>query len=174
MSRIINLEDLKDKVNNLLLNMSSGLLPKDLTEDEVEMLQKRADEQYGENTDWFIKLGYSEPKYQRSKFDKHISSPRPYTKEELCENLIKHIHHLIEYWDNEPVSSKDKLEGLGHSILSAIDGCTIAVPGSYKLVTDPHPSDKEYCISHNLNYVEPGIAINDEVYLHAQFFKFKK
>ena len=45
MSRIINLEDLKDKVNNLLLNMSSGLLPKDLTEDEVQILQKRPEEQ---------------------------------------------------------------------------------------------------------------------------------
>lgn len=109
-----------------------------------------------------------------SEFNKHVSNPRPYTKEELRENLIHHIYHLIRYWDNKPISSKDKLEGLGHSILSTIDGCNVAVPGSYKLVTDPHPDDKEYCISHNLNYVEPGIVINDDVPLHAQFFRFKK
>lgn len=31
-----------------------------------------------------------------SEFDKHVSNPRPYTKEELRENLIHHIYILLD------------------------------------------------------------------------------
>jgi hypothetical protein len=45
-------------VENLLLNMSAGLLPKDLTHKEITLLQ----DVYGK--DWFTILGYSEPEYK--------------------------------------------------------------------------------------------------------------
>ncbi len=51
-----------DDVTNLLLNMSGGLLPEDLSEEEVNMLK----EKYGE--DWFEELGYTEPEYRKPKF----------------------------------------------------------------------------------------------------------
>ena len=47
------------EVDNLLLNLSGGLLPKDLQPDEVELLKK----EYGD--DWFEKLGYTEPEYEK-------------------------------------------------------------------------------------------------------------
>lgn len=53
--------DWEDETNNLLLNMSGGLLPKDLSENEVKLLRDR----FG--PDWFTKLGYSEPEYERPK-----------------------------------------------------------------------------------------------------------
>lgn len=53
--------DWGDRTNNLLLNMSGGLLPKDLKEYEIELLRDR----FG--PDWFAKLGYSEPEYERPK-----------------------------------------------------------------------------------------------------------
>lgn len=53
-----------DDVDNLLLNMKAGLLPKDLTESEVCLLEDR----YG--NDWFTELGYTEDDYDRSSFDK--------------------------------------------------------------------------------------------------------
>lgn len=53
-----------DEVDNLLLNMKAGLLPKDLTESEVRLLEDR----YG--NDWFTELGYTEDDYDRSSFDK--------------------------------------------------------------------------------------------------------
>ena len=53
-----------DDVDNLLLNMKAGLLPKDLTESEVRLLEDR----YG--NDWFTELGYTEDDYDRSSFDK--------------------------------------------------------------------------------------------------------
>lgn len=46
-------------VNNLLLNMSGGLLPEHLQPDEVKALV----EAHGD--DWFEKLGYTEPKYTK-------------------------------------------------------------------------------------------------------------
>ena len=52
------------KVQNLVLNMSSGLLPKDLTKDEVDLLV----EEYGE--EWFEELGFSEDKYEKPNFKK--------------------------------------------------------------------------------------------------------
>ena len=52
--------DISD-VENLLLNMSGGLLPKDLQPDEIKLLESK----YG--PDWFTKLGYTEPEYERPK-----------------------------------------------------------------------------------------------------------
>lgn len=46
--------DLTDETNNLLLNMSGGLLPEDLSEYERSLLETR----FG--VDWFHKLGYKE------------------------------------------------------------------------------------------------------------------
>ena len=50
------------EVDNILLNMEGGLLPKDLTKKEVELLEK----EYGK--DWFIELGYDEKIYKKPNF----------------------------------------------------------------------------------------------------------
>lgn len=49
-------------VENLLLNLSGGLLPENLTSEEVKVLEK----EYG--PDWFEKMGYTEPEYKRPSF----------------------------------------------------------------------------------------------------------
>ena len=43
-----------EEIDNLLLNMISGLLPKDLSQGEVRLLENN----FGEN--WFKELGYDE------------------------------------------------------------------------------------------------------------------
>lgn len=48
------------KLENLLLNMSSGLMPEDLQKDEIELLI----EEFGYN--WFEELGYDDS-YNRPK-----------------------------------------------------------------------------------------------------------
>ena len=53
-----------DEVDVLLLNMKAGLLPRDLTESEVFLLEDR----FGK--DWFVELGYDEEKYERSSHDR--------------------------------------------------------------------------------------------------------
>ena len=52
-----------DELDALLLNMKAGLLPKNLTESEVNLLKER----YGEG--WFDELGYDDFIVERSKFD---------------------------------------------------------------------------------------------------------
>jgi hypothetical protein len=46
-------------VENLLLNMTSGLLPENLSSQEITALKT----EFGDN--WFEALGYSEPRYKR-------------------------------------------------------------------------------------------------------------
>lgn len=48
---------------NLLFNMSAGVLPEHLSQSEVEMLK----EKHGEN--WFEELGYTETEYKRPVFE---------------------------------------------------------------------------------------------------------
>lgn len=52
-------KDEVEKLGNLILNMISGLIPEDLSDDEIVLLAKV----YG--LDWFDKLGYTEPEYRR-------------------------------------------------------------------------------------------------------------
>lgn len=56
---------------------------------------------------------------------------RPYTKEEVREEFLEYIRGLVDYWEYESraKTSKEKLEGLAFSILSALDGCAAAIPG---------------------------------------------
>lgn len=50
------------EIDNILLNLSSGLLPKNLSAHEVELLEK----EFGK--DWFERLGYKENEYEKPKF----------------------------------------------------------------------------------------------------------
>ena len=49
------------EVDNLLMNMGAGLLPENLSQREIDMLQNK----YG--ADWFNELGYEEPKFKKPK-----------------------------------------------------------------------------------------------------------
>jgi hypothetical protein len=53
--------DISDNVNNILLNMSGGLLPENLSKEEINILKKA----FGKN--WFTYLGYTEDKYKKPK-----------------------------------------------------------------------------------------------------------
>jgi hypothetical protein len=58
-SEIIKEENKIERIDNLLLDMSGGLLPENLSGNEVDLLKQ----QFGD--DWFIVLGYSEPEYKK-------------------------------------------------------------------------------------------------------------
>ena len=58
-----NMEFTLTPLENLYLNMISGLIPEDLSESEVNLLK----ENLGDN--WFEELGYYEPEYKRSRYD---------------------------------------------------------------------------------------------------------
>lgn len=91
------------------------------------------------------------------------STPRMYTQDEVRENFLMHIAVMIDYWDGTPNggSSRSRLEGLAHSILVALDGCSAALPG-FVVTPAPHSSDREYCIANGENfYPEAPIASCD-------------
>lgn len=95
---------------------------------------------------------------------------REYTEEEMQREFVEHIHALIDYWENEDraPTTKEKLEGLAFSILTAIDGEAMAVPG-YKLIPITSEEDKQYYISQGENYYPEDTDIAGS--LHEIFHK---
>jgi hypothetical protein len=81
---------------------------------------------------------------------------REKTTEEIREEFLKHVRSLINYWDkvegkDSPKTQKDRLDGLAFSIMVALDGGAMALPG-FIVAPCPHPSDKEYHISEGSDY----------------------
>lgn len=88
------------------------------------------------------------------------------SKEEARNLFITHVKCLIRYWDKTDGSSKDKLEGLAHSLFATFDGCSGGFPAAIDLVLRPHPEDKQYNIENDEDWIEDGMCINDDVCLH--------
>lgn len=100
---------------------------------------------------------------------------REKTLEEMQKEFLSHVWTMIDWWDKETrVSSpREKLEGLAHSILTAIDGESAAVPG-YKLIPMMAEEDKKYYIAHSENYYPEGVdiagSLNDMLF-NEEFLK---
>ena len=75
-----------------------------------------------------------------------------YSTDEVMEQLIGHIYDLVEYWNKVPQQdTKEKLAGLAFSILSTLDGSSLALP-CFIVAPDPHPEDKQYHQSQGENW----------------------
>lgn len=96
---------------------------------------------------------------------------RAYTKQEVREMFLDHIKTMVDYWPRFESDSRKACGGLAFSILTLIDGST-NLP-AIKLVLEPHPEDKAYCIDEGMDYFEPDMCFNDDVMLH-EFFCQKK
>jgi hypothetical protein len=70
---------------------------------------------------------------------------KEFTREEVRDKFLKHVRHLINYWDStrNGGDQANRLSGLAFSILVAIDGCAGGLP-KFILAPDPHPDDKEF------------------------------
>jgi hypothetical protein len=96
---------------------------------------------------------------------------KSYTKEELRLMFLAQCKTLALYWSEvEDRTPKEKCDGLVFSILNIIDGMSGGFPAAINLVMEPHLSDKEYRISNDENWIEPGQVINDDVMLHELYF----
>ena len=106
--------------------------------------------------------------------------PRAYTAEEEREAFLDHICDLISYWNCEGSSnvpkeytSRQRMEGLVHSILVTLDGGSGMMP-AYDISCAPHPDDIEYHNKNGENWHEPGLVIND-CQLHDEYnARFRK
>lgn len=98
-----------------------------------------------------------------------IARPRAWAEDEVIDRFIKSAQNIAAYWSKQRKYSRlDMCEGVAFSLLSLLDGCTMALP-RMKLVLDPHPEDKEFLQSEGENWFEPGMEI--DTVLHEQFFK---
>lgn len=84
------------------------------------------------------------------------TKPRAYTEEEVREKFLRHIWHVIDYWDKESRASdaRSKMEGVCHSILAMMDGSCMNLP-AFVIAPLPHPDDKAYHIAREENFYPP-------------------
>jgi hypothetical protein len=103
--------------------------------------------------------------------------PRVYTVNEVREKFLTHVAGLIQYWVEAQSggSLRERLEGLTHSILVALDGNAIALPG-FVVAPAPHPSDRAYCVKEGENYYPdaPPVECDISGELHSQMYRYIK
>lgn len=98
-----------------------------------------------------------------------MSKPRAYTKEEVREQLLRHMKALAEYWDNvDRPTTLEKIEGALFSTLVIFDGGTVGLP-AFDIVVRPHPEDEQFHKDHGDNWYEDGMVIGDDTELHHEF-----
>ena len=74
------------------------------------------------------------------------------TMEEVREEFLKHVASMINYWDTKVEGTpRYKLEGLAHSILATLDGCSGGMPG-FNVSPYLHEDDKQYNIDRDKDY----------------------
>ena len=100
-----------------------------------------------------------------------MTNSKAYTKEEMREMFLYQCRAAAYYWSTvEDRTPREMCDGVVFSMLNIIDGMSGGFPAAISLMMEPHPDDKEYNISNDENWVEPGQIINDDVMLHEQYY----
>ena len=100
-----------------------------------------------------------------------MSAPRELTPEECRERLLCHIWRLIDYWaamesrGEPPESVRERLAGLTFSILSTLDGESLAMP-AMAIVTAPPKGDDAFDRKNGENWWPTGVQLE---WLHEHF-----
>jgi hypothetical protein len=98
---------------------------------------------------------------------------REYTPEEVRQQFLEQVITYVDYWDknDRAGTQRDRLKGLAFSILVLLDGNTAGVP-KFKLVADPHPSDKEFLQKEGENFYREATEDEHDISgeLHDRFY----
>jgi hypothetical protein len=102
-----------------------------------------------------------------------MSEPRAYTVDEMRSMLLDYFRGLVKHWATTDLRRPEfaesvkksgevmyRMEGLVHSILVTLDGCSMATP-SFDLVPSPHPSDAADHREHGENWWPEKVVINE-------------
>ena len=82
------------------------------------------------------------------------ANPRPYTEQEVLDQMLGHIAHMITYWMHETkISEKGRMQGLVFSFLTMLDGQS-RLP-VFDLALNPHQDDAEFYKNRGENWHEP-------------------
>lgn len=102
---------------------------------------------------------------------------RVLTDDEVQEKFLSHVRGMVSYWDKTGESRRESLEGLAHSILATLDGCSCGIPG-FIVAPRPHKSDKKFCKSCGEDWFPyndgHGILADISGTLHEKFYADKK
>lgn len=98
---------------------------------------------------------------------------RAFTPDEMRDRFLQHIREIADYWldESRAKTTKEKLDGAIFSILVVLDGGSGGMPG-FKVLADPHPDDKQYCIDNGENWIEPDTDISNGG-LHEVWYNYK-
>lgn len=73
-----------------------------------------------------------------------MTEPRPHTEDECREMLLDDLWAAAHYWADLPEkTNRSRAEGLLHSVLATLDGCSMGTPG-FKVIPSPHEEDETY------------------------------
>jgi hypothetical protein len=99
------------------------------------------------------------------------------TVDQIRDEFLTHVEHLVEYWDKNTKDKREAMEGLAFSIMSTLDGSSMALP-AFLVAPFPHESDKEYHIENESDYYpyNDESKINGDIAgcLHELIFKDRK
>lgn len=74
----------------------------------------------------------------------------PYTESECKELFLQHCRAHIRYWQdlhkNQGKNAEDAIEGVVHTVLSTIDGCSMGIPG-FLMIPYTQRDDHDYMIA---------------------------
>lgn len=93
-----------------------------------------------------------------------MTEPRELTTDEVRERFIQHVWGMIHYWEHEDrqPAARDKLSGLAHSLLVAIDGCADGLP-AFALAPVPHPDNKEFHRAEGENWFPSAGEVSHDI-----------
>lgn len=96
-----------------------------------------------------------------------MTTPRAMTEEEVRTVFLDHIARMVDYWEHEPRADtlRDRLEGVAFSILAALDGGAMTLPG-FRVYPNPHKSDKAYNRKKGRNWYPNDVDIAGGLHEH--------
>lgn len=92
---------------------------------------------------------------------------REFTKEEVRDQVLKHVKTMVAYWSAIDLPPADKCDGIAFSILTMIDGVASVPPLS--LWVDTSEEWQQECKENGEDYYPLKVCINDDVMLHELY-----
>ncbi len=93
-----------------------------------------------------------------------MSEPREYTEDEVRQQFLEHVWHNLEYWLHEEraATTRDKMEGLVHSIFCVLDGCSMGLPG-FIVAPCPHEDDEEFNRANGESWFPSNYPLDEQI-----------
>jgi len=73
------------------------------------------------------------------------------TVEQIRDEFLSHVEHLVDYWCDTKENKREAMEGLAFSIMSALDGSSMALP-AFIVAPLTNKDDMLYHITNGTDY----------------------